>query len=175
MRWWLHCAYTSVNYTDPYSKYIAGKQDRHENAVNYQYCLLDVNGDGFEELITRDVESYFRGETYYLLSIHSIKDGKLWDMEMDYFTYVCEGGILENSGDHLDYGDGSAYHYFYRYTENGFEPIEKIVRGPISPYWGHALAGQDGETVTEEKAKSILESYKRMELDWKPFSEYPLS
>ena len=166
---------TSVNYTDPYSKYIAGKQDRHENAVNYQYCLLDVNGDGFEELITRDVESYFRGETYYLLSIHSIKDGKLWDMGMDFFTHVCEGGILEDSGDHFDYGDGSAYHYFYRYTENGFEPIEKIVRDPISLYWGHALAGQDGKTVTEEKAKSILESYKRMELDWKPFSEYPLS
>ena len=166
---------TSVNYTDLYSKYIAGKLDRHENAVNYQYCLLDVNGDGVEELITRDVESYFRGETYYLLSIHSIKDGKLWDMGMDFFTHVCEGGVLEDSEDHLDYGDGSAYHYFYRYTENGFEPIEKIVRDPISLYWGHALAGQDGKTVTEEKAKSILNSYKRIELDWKPFSEYPLS
>lgn len=166
---------TSVNYTDPYSKYIAGKQDRYENAVNYQYCMLDVNGDGFEELITRDVESHFRGETYYILSIHSIKDGKLWDMDMDYFTHVCEGGILEVSEDYLNRDDGSAYHYFYRCTENGVEPIEKIVRDPISLYWGHALAGQDGKTVTEEKAKSILNSYKRMELDWKPFSEYPLS
>ena len=55
------------------------------------------------------------------------------------------------------------------------EPIEKIVQDPILLYWGHALAGQDGKTVTEEKAKSILESYKRLELDWKPFAEYPLS
>ena len=74
---------TSVNCTEPYAKYIAGKLDRYENAVNYQYCLLDVNGDGVEELITRDVEVKFRGELYYQLSIHSIKDGKLWDMDMD--------------------------------------------------------------------------------------------
>ena len=90
---------------------------------------------------------------------------------MDYFTYVCEGGILENTENF----DDSAYHYFYRCTENGVEPIEKIVRDPITLYWGHALAGQDGKTVTEEKAKSILNSYKRLELDWKPFADYPLS
>ena len=162
---------TSVNYKHPYSKYIAGKLDRYEEAPNYQYALLDVNGDGIEELITRDYEIQTTDQTFYLLQIHSIKDGKLWDMGMDYFTYVCEGGILENTENF----DDSAYHYFYRCTENGVEPIEKIVRDPITLYWGHALAGQDGKTVTEEKAKSILESYKRLNLDWKLFSEYPLS
>ena len=161
---------TSVNYKHPYSKYIAGKLDRYEEAPNYQYALLDVNGDGIEELITRDYEIQTTDQTFYLLQIHSIKDGKLWDMGMDYFTYVCEGGILENTENF----DDSAYHYFYRCTENGVEPIEKIVRDPITLYWGHALAGQDGKTVTEEKAKSILNSYKRLELDWKPFAEYPL-
>ena len=162
---------TSVNYKHPYSKYIAGKLDRYEEAPNYQYALLDVNGDGIEELITRDYEIQTTDQTFYLLQIHSIKDGKLWDMGMDYFTYVCEGGILENTENF----DDSAYHYFYRCTENGVEPIEKVVRDPITLYWGHALAGQDGKTVTEEKAKSILNSYKRLELDWKPFAEYPLS
>ena len=161
---------TSVNYKHPYSKYIAGKLDRYEEAPNYQYALLDVNGDGIEELITRDYEIQTTDQTFYLLQIHSIKDGKLWDMGMDYFTYVCEGGILENTENF----DDSAYHYFYRCTENGVEPIEKIVRDPITLYWGHARAGQDGKTVTEEKAKSILNSYKRLELDWKPFAEYPL-
>ena len=162
---------TSVNYKHPYSKYIAGKLDRYEEAPNYQYALLDVNGDGIEELITRDYEIQTTDQTFYLLQIHSIKDGILWDMGMDYFTYVCEGGILENTENF----DDSAYHYFYRCTENGVEPIEKIVRDPITLYWGHALSGQDGKTVTEEKAKSILNSYKRLELDWKPFAEYPLS
>ena len=168
-------AVTSVNYDEPYSKYIAGKLDRYENATNYEYAVYDVNGDGIQDLITRDVEVRTNGEEYLLLSIHTIKDGKLWDMDMDYFTHICEGGILEVSEDFTDYGNGSAYHYFYRCTEDGVEPIEKIVRDPITLYWGHALAGQDGKTVTEEKAKSILNSYKRLDLNWKPFAEYPLT
>ena len=168
-------AVTSVNYDEPYSKYIAGKLDRYENTTNYEYAVYDVNGDGIQDLITRDVEVRTNGEVYLQLSIHTIKDGKLWDMDMGYFSYVCEGGILEVSEDFTDYGNGSAYHYFYRCTEDGVEPIEKIVRDPITLYWGHALAGQDGKTVTEEKAKSILNSYKRLDLDWKPFAEYPLS
>ena len=163
-----------VSYTDLYAQYIAGKMDRYENAENYQYALLDVNGDGVQELITRDVESHFMDETYYLLSIHSIKDGKLWDMGIDRFTYVCEGGILEDAKDYAKQGNDGAYHYFYRCTPNGVEPIEKIVSDPITLYWGHALAGQDGKTVTEETAKSILASYKRIDLDWKSFAEYPL-
>ena len=168
-------AVTSVNYDEPYSKYIAGKLDRYENATNYEYALYDVNGDGIQDLITRDVEVRTNGEVYLQLSIHTIKDGKLWDMDMGYFSYVCEGGILDVSEDFTDYGNGSAYHYFFRCTEDGVEPIEKIVRDPITLYWGHALAGQDGKTVTEEKAKSILNSYKRLDLNWKPFAEYPLT
>lgn len=166
---------TSVNYTEPYSKYIAGKLDRYENAVNYEYALLDVNGDSTEELITRDVESRTNGKEYLLLSIHTIKDGKLWDMDMDYFTYVCEDGVLEVSEDYADNGNDSVYHHFYRCTENGVELIEKIRRDPITLYWNHTLADQERKTVTEEKAKSILDSYKRLELDWKPFTEYPFS
>ena len=168
-------AVTSIRYTDPYSKYIADKLDRYEDAPNYQYALLDMNGDGVEELITRDNIMQTNGETYLILSIHTVRDGKLWDMGINGFTYVCEGGVLEDSLDFVDYGDGSQYYSFHRCTENGAELIERVVRDPGTLYWGHALAGQDGKTVTEEKAKSILNSYKRMELDWKPFSEYPLS
>lgn len=168
-------AVTSIRYTDPYSKYIADKLDRYEDAQKYQYVLLDMNGDGFEELICRDTEMWTNGEEHLVLSIHTIRNGELWDMGIYQFTYVCEGGVLEDSLDFVDYGDGSQYYSFYRCTENGAEMIEKIVRDPITLYWGHALAGQDGKTVTEEKAKSILNSYKRLDLDWKPFAEYPLS
>lgn len=167
---------TSIYLTDPYARYIADKMERYADAENYQYALLDVNGDGIEELITRDSIMHTNGETYLTLSIHTIRNGELWDMGIYDFAYVCEGGILEKSDDFVGREDGSLYHAFYRYTDNGFEMIEKVVRNPISLHWGHALlAGPDRKTVTEEKAKSILNSYKRMELDWKPFSEYPLS
>lgn len=164
---------TSVNYTDPYAKYIAGKLDRYENAVNYTYTLMDLNGDGIEELIARDVEVHTNGEEFILLSIHTIKDGELWNMGIDLFTHVCEGGILEESEDYVDRGSGGEYHAFYRYTEDGMEMIEKVVRDPATLYWGHVQAGQEGRTVTEEKAMAVLDAYKRIELDMKPFSEYP--
>ena len=166
---------TSIHLTDPYARYIADKMERYEDAVKYQYTLLDVNNDGIEELITRDSIMMTNGETYLILSIHTLRDGELWDMGINNFTYICEGGILEDSLDFVDYGDGSQYYSFYRCTGNGAEMIEKIVRDPVTLYWGHTLAGQDGKTVTEEKAKSILASYKRLELEWKPFTEYPLS
>ena len=166
---------TSIHLTDPYARYIADKMERYEDAVKYQYTLLDVNNDGIEELITRDSIMMTNGETYLILSIHTLRDGELWDMGINNFTYICEGGILEDSTDFVDYGDGSLYYAFYRCTDDGAEMIEKIVRNPITLYWGHTLAGQDGKTVTEEKAKSILNSYKRLDLDWKPFAEYPLS
>lgn len=163
----------SVNYTDPYAKYIANKLDRYENAVNYEYTLMDLNGDGIDELIARDVECSTNGEEYLLLSIHSVKDGEVWDMGINCFAYVCEGGILEDTLDFIDYGNDSDYHEFYLCTEDGAEPIERVMRDPVTLYWGHALAGQNGKTITAEKAKSILDSYKRIELDMKPFSEYP--
>ena len=167
---------TSIYLTDPYARYIADKMERYADAENYQYALLDVNNDGIEELITRDSIMHTNGETYLTLSIHTIRNGELWDMGIYGFDYVCEGGILEESDDYVGREDGSLYHAFYRYTDNGFEMIEKVVRNPISLHWGHALlAGPDRKTVTEEKAKSILNSYKRIELDWKQFSEYPLS
>ena len=68
-------AVTSIHYTDPYSKYIADKLDRYEDAPNYQYALLDMNGDGVEELITRDNIMQTNGETYLILSIHTVRDG----------------------------------------------------------------------------------------------------
>ena len=167
---------TSIHLTDPYARYIADKMERYADAVNYQYALLDVNNDGIEELITRDSIMHTNGETYLTLSIHTIRDGGLWDIGIYGFDYVCEGGILEESDDYVGREDGSLYHAFYRYTDKGFEMIEKVVRNPVSLHWGHALlAGPDRKTVTEEKAKSILASYKRLELDWKPFTEYPLS
>ncbi|MGM9603203.1 MAG: hypothetical protein ACI3W5_16655 [Faecousia sp.] len=46
----------------------------------------------------------------------------------------------------------------------------KKVRDPIMLYWGRGQAGKDGRTVTEEEALSVINSYQRIALDWKPFT-----
>lgn len=161
-------------YTDPYAQYIAYKLDRYDNAANYEYTLMDVNGDGMEELITREEAFKADGTSYPILRIHSIRDGELWDMNMGTFAYVCEGGILEETLDFLEDGDRGEYWQYYRCTENGAEPIEKIVRDPYTLYWGRVQSGKEGRTVTEEEAMAVRNSYKRMELDMKPFPQFPL-
>lgn len=149
----------SMAYTDPYAQYIANILDRYDEAVNYGYALMDLSGDGVEELITRE------GET---LRIHTIRDGQLWDFDADInaFSYICQGGILETA-------EGDGFHEYSRVTEKGVETIEKIVRDPYTLYWGRVEAGKEGRTVTEEEAMGVLASYRRLGLDMKPFDQYP--
>lgn len=161
-------------YIDPYAQYISSKMDRYDNAVNYEYTLMDVNGDGIDDLITREEACKADGTAFPILRIHSLRDGSLWDMNMGTFAYVCEGGILEETLDFLEDSDRGEYWQYYRCTKNGAEPIEKIVRDPYTLYWGRVQAGKEGRTITEEEAMSVRNSYKRIVLDMKPFSQYPL-
>ncbi len=160
----------STECTDPYAKYIADRLDRFEEAVDYTYTLMDLNGDGREELITRDQIVVHKGERCINLNVHTILNGKFHTMDLYGFSYVCEGGILESSADD---GDSGAYYAYYTVTADGVEMIERVVREPYYAYWGHVPAGQEGKTISEEKAMSILSSYKRIELDMKPFTQYP--
>ena len=166
----------SITYKDPYARYIARAMERYDDADTFEYTLMDLNGDGEPELITRESSYMGDGRKFYDLHVHSIKDGELWDMGIDlnHFAYVCEGGILEESADDPERGQQESYWHYYRCTENGVESIEKVVRDPITMYWGHVVTGQDGKTVTEEDAMAVRNSYKRIQLNMKPFAEYPL-
>lgn len=158
----------SMNYTDPYAQYIANKLDRYDDAADYGYVLMDLNGDGIDELVTQECGSKGDGTKFPILRIHSMKDGELWDFDLDInsFTYICEGGILETA-------EGDGFHKYSRVTENGVEMIEMVVQDSYTLYWGRVEAGKEGRTVTEEEAMGVINSYQRMELTMKLFTEYP--
>ena len=164
----------SVTYTDPYARFIANMMDRYDDAVNYGYTLMDLNGDGVDELITRESNTNSDGTQDRVLAIHSIKDGELWDMGIDInsFSYICEGGILAVAE---VYDNGGAYYAYSRVTADGVEEIEAIIQERDTLYWGHVEARKDGRTIREEEAMSVINSYKRIELDMKPFTEYPFT
>lgn len=165
----------SITYKDPYARYIAQRMERYDDADTFEYTLMDLTGDGEPELITRESSYMGDGRKFYDLRVHTIKDGELWDMGIDinHFAYVCEGGVLEESADDPERGQQESYWHYYRCTENGLESIEKVVRDPITMYWGHVVTGQEGKTVTEETAMAVRNSYKRIRLDMRPFAEYP--
>ena len=152
-----------IDYSDPYAQYIAESLLRYEDAKNFTYTLMDLNGDGIEELITcrQDTES---------MDIYTIQNGKLQPYATS-ISFICEGGILEVCEEDKDQG---RYYGFYRCGANGPEFIEKVVRDPITLYWGYAQAGQNGKNVREEKAMAVIASYQRLSLEMKSFTEYPM-
>lgn len=152
-----------IDYSDPYAQYIAESLLRYEDAKNFTYTLMDLNGDGIEELITcrQDTES---------MDIYTIQNGELQPYATS-ISFICEGGILEVCEEDKDQG---RYYGFYRCGANGPEFIEKVVRDPITLYWGYAQAGQKGKNVREEKAMAVIASYQRLSLEMKSFTEYPM-
>lgn len=168
--------YALVAYTDPYAKYISEMMDRYEEAADYQYLLMDLNGDGTEELITRDhrVQGYY-GQELLLLNIYTIENGELKKMA-DGIDHICEGGILEETEEHSDPRNTGEFWRYSRCTENGVEFIERIVRDPTTLVWGRIEAGKEGRDVTEEEAMSVVNYYRerRLDMQMKPFSEYPM-
>lgn len=161
-------AIPTTDYSDPYAQYIADALIRYENVGSFTYAQMDLNGDGVEELITRQPRI---DQDTTDLQIFTIRDGKR-ELYASNITYVCQGNILEKCEE--DNPDQGEYYAFYRCGADGPEFIEKIVRDPITLYWGRSQAGQEGHTVRAEEAQEVIASYQHLSLDMKPFAEYPL-
>ena len=163
-----------IPWTDPYAIYIAEALEWLEDAGKLTYTLMDLNGDGIQELIARDTWTIQAGSTepVYVLSVHTIVDGKLVIVQGSHgMTDVCEGGILM-------YGEEDGTHYeFYRMKGTELELIEMIYQDRIQKYWVRAVEGENPQSsnCSEETARSYIAQYRPIELNMKPFSEYPFS
>lgn len=162
-----------IPWTDPYAIYIAEALEWLEDAGKLTYTLMDLNGDGVQELIARDILTTQAGgtEPVYTLSVHTIVDGKLVFVQPHGLTDVCEGGILM-------YGEEDGTHYeFYRMKGTELELIEMIYQDRIQKYWVRAVEGENPQSsnCSEETARSYIAQYHPVELNMKPFSEYPFS
>lgn len=163
-----------ISWTDPYAQYIAKALDQRSDAGEYTYALMDLNGDGVEELITQDAYVKPSGtleRMEYWLRIHTIVNGELVTVS-DSFNGICENGILMYCED-----DGT-YYDFYRMKGTEMEMIEKFFLEPIDLYWGRVVysdSGPQNSACSEEEAMKLISAYKPIELPMKPFSEYPFS
>lgn len=163
------------HYTDPYALYIADSLERYEDAAHYTYALLDVNGDGIKELFTRNqlVKMSGESEPEYQMRVHTIVDGQLAEVGSDTFsvTDVCEGGILM-----VRESDGTFYE-FYKIVGTEAMAIDKVWQDYVDLYWSRDPDGYGGpeapRPITQEEAQAAISAYKPIELDMKPFSEYP--
>ena len=163
-----------IPWTDPYAIYIAEALEWLEDAGKLTYTLMDLNGDGIQELIARDTWTTQAGSTepVYVLSVHTIVDGELVIVQEPHgMTDVCEGGILMYREE-----DGTRYE-FYRMKGMELELIEEIFKDRLQEYWWRVVGGENPQSsnCSEETARSYIAQYHPIELNMKPFSEYPFS
>ncbi len=163
-----------ILWTDPYARYIAESLDRYTDAGEFTYALMDLNGDGVEELITKDVFAESGGTfvSEYRMQIHTIVNGERVAASEHAFNGVCENGVF------MDYDYDGTYYAFYRMNGTRMEMIERIFQDPFDLYWGRVLTSDSDPNHTpysEEDAMKFINAYKTIDLPMKPFSDYPFS
>ena len=139
-----------------------------------KYVLMDLDGDGQEEMIVDEVE--YR-------AVYTMAEGKAIPMYSG-TTYngatlnICRGNIIEIT--HSYSGDNKVYCY-YRMSGTKGEMVEYLrydaERNPKNP-WFRSIdgSGQDIslEPITKAEFDHIRNTYAPLELEWKPITEYPL-
>lgn len=140
-----------------------------------KYVLLDLDGDGQEELIVDE-------ETYR--AVYTMEDGKMIPMYSGASCEstglnICKGNIIEII--HTYSGDNKVYCY-YRMSGTTGEMVEYLrydaQRNPQNPWFRSSDAtGQDIslEPITKVEFDHIRQTYAPIDLDWMPVSEYPLT
>ena len=140
-----------------------------------KYVLLDLDGNGQEELIVDEAE--YR-------AVYTLADGKAIPMYSG-TTYngvalnICRGNIIEIV--HSYSGNNKVYCY-YRMSGTMGEMVEylryDVEWDPQNPWFRSTDgSGQDIslEPITKAEFDRIRNTYTPLELDWKPVAEYPLS
>lgn len=129
-----------------------------------EYCFLDINGDGQEELLLgRDgasQESWMMQDGVIRRSISGYTHG-----------YPCEGNYFEGE----ESLDGGQYHcYLQMEKTGGYTMVESLSYSPADGIWWHGQPGEEREAVTEAQAMEIMASYRRIELQMQSVREFPL-
>lgn len=158
-------------WTDPYARYIAEMLDRFEDSGKFTYARMDLNGDGIDELLTKDVGTGYDdlGNPSYALAVHTIAEGKLITVGSG-FTGVCENGIL------MQQNRAGTEYEFFRMNGTEMESIERIWQDPVGLYWSRFVSADSEHkenAFSEETAKAYLRAYTPIALSMKPFAEYP--
>ena len=136
------------------------------------YTFYDLDGNGGEELLIVNMETGTIGSVVAMVD-GKTNDGKSYSMEL------CEENILIQYDDYLD---SETYHIFY-FANNG-DPvfsnskehsIVRLKKDADGTWWRTSSTDHyaDFDTqITEEEAQSILNSYRRMELDIRPITDF---
>lgn len=136
-----------------------------------RFCLLDLDGDGQEELLLEEEGGWWK--------LYTMADGKLCQLAYNDALNLCKGNIVELV--HSYTGDNKTYCYF-RKEGNFLVPVEylryDVEVNPANPWFRSTDAsGQDisMKPISRAEFDAIRERFPLLDLEMKPISDYPLS
>lgn len=135
-----------------------------------EYTFLDLNGDGYAELILKILNQ----DRTPFLEIWSETDGEAFIFNVIAVDDICEGNFVAS----CQITENMEQYEYYRPTETGLSFADQVAYSKVTDQWMHDQDGPWGEdavVISEEEARKIMDSYPHKELDWKPISEYPLT
>lgn len=160
------------DYPDTY----AGIIDFMVNEQKYtglNYALIDIDGDGVEEMLLQCVSRvFYDGHPDSFFAIYTMKDGEPFGILVLKRSnlYLCHDGVFDQC-----YYESSGHEYMKLLA--GMEALDYVVYNEKDGNWYANVAGEDGSAthaiVTEEEAKAIIAKYPRIDLDFRPVSEFP--
>lgn len=141
-----------------------------EEGLHYShYRILDINGDGVDDLLLKGENDSFIGNTDYYWIALTYRYGHIEGIASDF--YLCEDGVLEKVETRHAGGFGVEKngHQFMRCIGFDEELYEFVVFNKATASW--QTDWWDEEPIPEEEAKAILAKYPRVDQGMRPISE----
>ena len=152
-----------------YSDYL--KEQDAKGYMNYShYRMLDINGDGVEDVLLKGEDDSFIGHTDYYWIALTYRYGRILDIRIDGGFYLCKDGVLECvETRHQDLGvevDGHRFICVDGFEEKklGFAAYNKAT----ASWWGD---WHNEIPMTEDEANAILAKYPRIDQGMIPIED----
>jgi len=139
---------------------------------NLKYALIDVNGDGVEELLLQSEDSPFLpkydfDENMFFTAIGT-RDGELVYFLGTGYIYLCQDNVVEVRSPFEGEEKGRSY---YRFDE-AFR-MEEIGRIHVEDGKLYTWVRDNRVEITDAEAEAIIAKYPRMDIEFKPAEEFP--
>lgn len=129
------------------------------------YTLLDVTGDGSEELLI--------GRDGYVITLWAMENGKTTFLSGSGENYICQGNIWES----YIFQDGHPKHT-YSQIEPDFHERRIAYVGYDAYHGSWVYSGHDADDkqyISKKKAMEIIYSFPRISLDMTPVTDFPIN
>ncbi len=152
--------------------YLLTDDEQSQSYPDLTYALLDINGDGQEELLLRCGHHDFtqqKRDEHSFCSLVGMQDGELVHLITHGVCYLCEENVIEYLS---PFETEPLSHTYERYVES-YKPewVDYICYKEDERQLYRQVDGQLVE-ITQAEADAVVSQYRHVEIEFKPAKEF---